>query len=296
MAAPPISRLGFTTSAQTLTAGVTSGAITVELRASNGQPGTLPSAVTVNLTGTSSGGVFRNTADSANITSISIAAGSSTGSFRYRDTVAATPTITAAATGLTSASQTETVNAAALDHIVIAPKTSTIAPGGSQTYTVSGFDVFNNPRTLTGTTFAITPNGSCNNANASCTATTAGTHTVTATNSGLTDTATLTVATVASKLGFTTSAQTLTAGVTSGTITVQLQSSSGSPVNATSAVTLNLTKSSAGGVFRNATDTPTITSVTIASPVSVWVIPTDEERMIAIHTLAILKELPESLL
>ena len=34
---------------------------------------------------------------------------------------------------------------------------------------------------------------------------------------------------------------------------------------------------------------------TIASPVAVWVIPTDEERMIAIHTLAILKELPKKI-
>ncbi|MGH2595378.1 MAG: hypothetical protein ACRDH7_05390, partial [Actinomycetota bacterium] len=85
LAAPPVTKLGFTTSAQTSTAGVTSGTITVQLQTSNSQPGTLPSTTTVNLTTSSSGGVFRNTADSANITSISIAAGTSSGSFKYKD-------------------------------------------------------------------------------------------------------------------------------------------------------------------------------------------------------------------
>ncbi|MBK5199446.1 MAG: acetate kinase, partial [Methyloceanibacter sp.] len=47
-------------------------------------------------------------------------------------------------------------------------------------------------------------------------------------------------------------------------------------------------------VAANARGEPRIS--TTASSVSIWVIPTDEERMIAIHTLAILKELPQSLL
>ena len=46
------------------------------------------------------------------IASVAIAAGSSTASFKYVDTLASTPTLTAAATGLTSATQVETVNSA----------------------------------------------------------------------------------------------------------------------------------------------------------------------------------------
>jgi hypothetical protein len=128
------------------------------------------------------------------------------------------------------------VNPAALDHIAISPKTSTVASGASQTYAVTAFDVFNNSRgNVTGsTTFTISPNGSCNNATASCTATLAGAHTVTATFTGKTDTATLTVVAVATKLAFTTGPQTLTAGVTSGTVTVQMQDATGAAVNASS--------------------------------------------------------------
>jgi len=64
-----------------------------------------------------------------------------------------------------------------------------------------------------------------------------------------------TVKAVASKLVYTTSAQTLTAGVTSGTITVQLDDSYGNVASATSAQTVNLTTSSTtAGQFLNAGD------------------------------------------
>ena len=80
-----------------------------------------------------------------------------------------------------------------LDHIVITPSSSTIGAGGSQSYTVEAFDVFNNSLgDVTGSTgFGITPDGSCTGA--SCTATVVGSHTVTATYAGQTDTSTLTV-------------------------------------------------------------------------------------------------------
>ena len=188
-------------------------------------------------------------------------------SFKYRDTRSGTAAITASATNLSSATQNETVNPAALDHIAISPKTSTIGSGGSQIYSVTGFDQFDNSRgDATGSaTFAISPDGSCNNATASCTATALGARTVTATVSGKTDTATLTVQAVATKLAFTLGAQTMTAGVTSGTITVQMQDASGAAVNATSGVVVSLSTGSSGGLFRNTADTATISSVTITA-------------------------------
>ncbi len=85
------------------------------------------------------------------------------------------------------------MTAGALHHLVLTPSTATIAAGGSQAYTAQGFDAVNNSLgdvTAT-TTFTITPNGSCTAA--SCTATTAGAHTVTGTNGSATGTASLTV-------------------------------------------------------------------------------------------------------
>ncbi len=106
------SKLVFTTAAQTFTAGVTSGTISVQLDDASGNPVLAGSGgQTVNLTSTSAVGLFRNTADTATITTVMIPARTSTVSFKYKDTLAGTPTVTASATGLTSATQQETVSA-----------------------------------------------------------------------------------------------------------------------------------------------------------------------------------------
>jgi outer membrane protein assembly factor BamB len=79
-----------------------------------------------------------------------------------------------------------------LDHVGLSPASSSITAGGSQTYTATGYDAANNSLgdMTSGTTFTIS-DGSCTGA--ICTATIAGTHIVTGTNSGKTGTATLTV-------------------------------------------------------------------------------------------------------
>ncbi len=77
----------------------------------------------------------------------------------------------------------------------------------------------------------------------------------------------VTVSAGAAKLVITTGPQTLTAGVTSATVTVQRQNASNTPVTS-GATTVDLSTDSAGGVFRNAADTATITQVTIANGVS----------------------------
>jgi len=103
------SQLVFTTGTQTLTAGVNSGTITVQEQDQFGNATT--TAETVNLSTSNSGtGLFKDNATGlTTITSVTIPAGSSTASFKYVDTLASSPTLTAAATGLTSATQTETV-------------------------------------------------------------------------------------------------------------------------------------------------------------------------------------------
>ncbi len=85
------------------------------------------------------------------------------------------------------------VSAAPLASLTLSPSTSTIAAGASQTYTVQGFDALGNAVTPdpTGTRYTITPDGTCTDA--TCTATTAGVHTVTVKDKGIAATATLTV-------------------------------------------------------------------------------------------------------
>lgn len=55
-----------------------------------------------------------------------------------------------------------TVKPGPLASLTVSPATATIAPGGSQGYTVSGFDAFGNPLgAITNAKFIIKPNGSC---------------------------------------------------------------------------------------------------------------------------------------
>jgi parallel beta-helix repeat protein len=81
-----------------------------------------------------------------------------------------------------------------LDHIVISPVSATITAGGSQTYTAEGFDrAGNSVGDVTAfTAFSIAPNGTCSGN--TCTATSAGAHTVTGNDGGRASTASLTVA------------------------------------------------------------------------------------------------------
>ena len=80
-------------------------------------------------------------------------------------------------------------NAPSIDHVVISPSTSTMVAGDSRTYTAQAFDASGNPvGDVTGsTTFSIAPDGSCTGN--VCTATKAGTHTVTGNVGGKTSTA-----------------------------------------------------------------------------------------------------------
>ena len=90
------------------------GAITVELQDASGA--TVPAAVptTVFLSSNSTGtAVFAATRRGPDLTSVTIPPGSSSVSFFYGDTEAGTPTVTAAVTGLTPATQVQVVTAAA---------------------------------------------------------------------------------------------------------------------------------------------------------------------------------------
>ena len=201
---------------------------------------------TVNLTTGSGGGSFRDSGDTTTITSVTIAVGVNSASFLYKDTVAGTPTITAATTSpttLTSGTQGETVSAAAASKLAF-----TTSPGGTLTGgtafgtqpVVTVQDQFGNtvtgssasialaittgtptsggPGALSGTTSVPASSGVATFSGLSIN--TVGTaYKLTASSSGLASadsTAFNITAGAAAKLGITTSPQTLTAGVSSG--------------------------------------------------------------------------------
>jgi len=106
----------FTTAAQTLTAGNASAqlssTITVQLQDAGGNPVNAASNTSVGLSSTAAPGVFRDTADSATITSIMMTGGTNSVTFKYRSTLAGSQTLTAHTAGLTDGTQAEFVNSA----------------------------------------------------------------------------------------------------------------------------------------------------------------------------------------
>ncbi len=111
------------------------------------------------------------------------------------DTLAGTRTITATTTGAVAKTTTVTFTPGRLNHVAISPKTVTIAAGQTQTYTVQGFDVYDNSLgdATSSTTFTITPVAGGSWAANIYTSRVAGAWTVTGTNGAVTDTAKLTV-------------------------------------------------------------------------------------------------------
>ncbi|MGE3473787.1 MAG: PxKF domain-containing protein [Vicinamibacterales bacterium] len=111
----------------------------------------------------------------------------------YSGTALGTDTIGATVGTLTATSVSNTWTAGVLDRLAISPTSSSIASGATQTYTLTGFDAFDNSLgDVTSTaTFAIAPDGSCTGS--TCTATTPGVHTVTATAGVRTVQASLTI-------------------------------------------------------------------------------------------------------
>ena len=141
------------------------GAFTVTLQDAFGNPTTKSSAITVNLSSTSSGKKFAATSGGASVTSVSLPANTQSVTAYYADTVAGSPTITAAATGLTSDTQIETITAGTGAKLVITSSPLNVAHGTSarNAFTVTLEDAFGNPTTtssaITVTLSSTTPGG-----------------------------------------------------------------------------------------------------------------------------------------
>ena len=139
--------LSFTTAAQTIPAGAASGPMTIALLTSAGTPQVAIGPVTVTLSSSSPQGVF-STAPTGPFTptlTLTILPGSNAaGPFYYQDTKAGAPLITAAAAGITSGTQTETVLPGPVVGVSVKPTAATVGAGTPQTFAVLGVDSFGN--------------------------------------------------------------------------------------------------------------------------------------------------------
>jgi hypothetical protein len=125
--------------------------------------------------------------------------GSGGASFWYTDTTAGSPTVTAASTGYTAATQGERVNAGALARVVVSPSSVSLSRRGSVNLTASGQDAYGNAVALTSTpSWSVSPSlgafSRISGGSATFTAgSSTGSGTITATVGSLRGTASLTV-------------------------------------------------------------------------------------------------------
>ena len=246
----------------------TLGLITVEQEDAFGNIATSGSPTTVNLTSTSAGASFAVTSGGAAITSVTIPGSYSTATFYYGDTKAGTPTITAAATGLTSATQQETITALAGTQLGVSAFSGTASASATNAFTVTLEDTFGNATTkASATTVNLTSNS-------------AGTHEFAATSGGtavtsvtlpanttsvtayygdeLSGTPTLTAAATGLTSG--TQQETITGGTASKLVITSTAFSSGTSASATNAFTVTLEDA-----FGNATTKASATTVNLTS-------------------------------
>jgi Phosphate-induced protein 1 conserved region len=116
---------------------------------------TLPSpastATDVTLSSTGSGTFTSGT--------VTIPANSTSATFTYNDTKAESTTITASASGYTSATQAETVVAGPAKSLTISPTSASVPVGGSQPFTASGTDQYGNPANVSGVSWSTSAGG-----------------------------------------------------------------------------------------------------------------------------------------
>jgi hypothetical protein len=110
-AAPP-SRIVFISATKIISAGTASSAITIQTQDNKGNPTSVNNTTLVTLTSTSLSGRFdilANGAFDGRVTSVPIANGGNSANFFYKDTTSGKPTINAASSGFSNASQQETI-------------------------------------------------------------------------------------------------------------------------------------------------------------------------------------------
>jgi hypothetical protein len=194
---PPSGTLSFTPTSEALTAGVASGAVTVDLSTSAPNAGLIVTLSTSSTGGgfsTSSAGPFTATLTLPTIASTS----SSSAPFYYEDTAAGSPTVSASASGWGSATLPTTVSPGPLKTIKVSPSPVTLAEGGSQLFTSAGVDGYGNSVSITPSWSTTVPGGTMSSGSGTSSTSTlqttgSGNGVVSATEGGVTGSATVTV-------------------------------------------------------------------------------------------------------
>jgi hypothetical protein len=188
--------LSFSPTSETLGAGSPSGPIAVDLSSPAPSGG-----LAVTLTTTSAGGGFSPVVTGAFSarTTLTVPAGStSSAPFYYEDTVAGSPTVTASATRWAAASLRATVSAGPLAEVTVSPSSVALSEGGAQVFTATGTDAYGNAVAVSPSWSSTVPGGVLSPGSGSSTTlrtgSTSGRGVVTATQSGLSGTAAVTVA------------------------------------------------------------------------------------------------------
>jgi len=193
--------LTFTTAPQTIAAGAASGPMALALLNATGAAQVAQAQITITLSSSSPSGQFSlaPTGPWTPTLVLSIPAGASTvGPFYYLDTKAGSQTITAAAAGVTSGTQAETVLPGPPLALKVTTTARTVASGGTATLSATGTDQYGNAVPVSAT-WTVEPAGlgvlrPPTGASVDFTAgPKGGNGTVTATGSGLSASTTLTV-------------------------------------------------------------------------------------------------------
>ncbi len=142
-AAAAPTQLVFTTPARTVTAGGCSAILSVQARDSFNNPRSVTANTPVALSGTAT--FYSDAACTMAVAQVTMTSGADTASFYFRANTAGPLPLTATATGLNPASQTQTVNPAAPDRLVFTTPPQTLAAGAcSAIATVQARDAFGN--------------------------------------------------------------------------------------------------------------------------------------------------------
>ena len=257
-----------------------------------GNAATSSSPTTVTLSSTSSKGIFAGTSGGSSVTSVTLAANQSAGSFYYGDTGVGSPSITVSSPGLTSASQTETIVAAAPSVVTVtSPAFSmTATSSATQSFTVGLQDGYGNASTSSSATtvtlsstsakgiFAATSGGSSVTqatipANTSSITLyygdkTAGSPTIMVSSSGLTSATQSETVTAASPSKVVITSSSLHAAASSSAthqVSYQLEDQFGNDATSSSPTTVTLSSTSSKGIFAATSGGSSVTSVTLAA-------------------------------
>jgi len=144
-------RLSFATPAVTGAAAgtATDGPIVVQQLDALGDPVPASSSTTITLSATPTGGVFSLTSGGTATSVVVIPPGATSASFFFGDSIAGSPIITAKASGLTSASQTETITPGPGQHLVAGlnatPQQTTVGKDFGVRLSVTALDGLGSP-------------------------------------------------------------------------------------------------------------------------------------------------------